>query len=149
MSEKENLNSHSGSSVIINAQYIKDLSFENPNAPYSLIDSEKPNINIDLDVRADHIHDSMFEVVVNVRVQSSGSKPIFVIELAYGGLYTIGDDISIEAKELTLLVHCANILFPYVRRVISDTVRDGGYPPLLLSPVDFMGLYQHKKNSAN
>ena len=63
-------------SVVINAQYIKDLSFENPNAPYSLIDNEKPNINIDLDVKAEHIHDAMFEVVINVNVKSSGSKTI-------------------------------------------------------------------------
>ena len=145
MSEQEKLHGQTGGSVVINAQYIKDFSFENPNAPYSLINSEKPNINIDLDVRADHIHDSMFEVVINVRVQSSASKPIFVIDLAYGGLFTIGGDVTVEAKEMILLVHCANILFPYVRRIISDATCDGGYPPLLLSPVDFMGLYQQKK----
>ena len=149
MSEKENLHLQTGGSVVINAQYIKDFSFENPNAPYSLIKSEKPYIDIDLDVRADHIHDSMFEVVINVRVQSSASKPIFVIELAYGGLFTIEGEITVEAKEIILLVHCANILFPYVRRVISDATCDGGYPPLLLSPVDFMGLYQQKKMTAN
>ncbi len=149
MSDNENPNVQPAGAVIINAQYIKDLSFENPNAPYSLIDSEKPSINIDLDVSVDHIHDAMFEVVINVRVQSTASKPIFVIELAYGGLFTLSAEISIEAKEIILLVHCANILFPYVRRVISDTTRDGGYPPLLLSPVDFMGLYQQKKLSTN
>lgn len=149
MSETQSPNGKANSAVIINAQYIKDLSFENPNAPYSLIDSEKPHIDIELDVRADHIHDAMFEVAINVRVQSSASKPIFVIELSYGGLFTIGEDMSIEEKEMILLVHCANILFPYVRRVISDTTRDGGYPPLLLSPVDFMGLYQEKKLTVN
>lgn len=131
-------------SVVINAQYIKDLSFENPNAPYSLIDNEKPNINIDLDVKAEHIHDAMFEVVINVNVKSSGSKTIFVVDLSYGGLFTLADEIEQKTKEVILLVHCANILFPYVRRIISDTVRDGGYPPLILSPVDFMGLYQEK-----
>lgn len=149
MSEKENVHGQSNGSVFINAQYIKDLSFENPNAPYSLIDNEKPNINIDLDVRAHHIHDAMFEVVINIKVQASATKPIFLIELAYGGLFTIGGDISVEEKEILLLVHCANILFPYVRRVISDITRDGGYPPLLISPVDFMGLYQQKKLSVN
>ncbi len=149
MSEKKNVNGHSNGSIFINAQYVKDLSFENPNAPYSLIDNEKPNINIDLDVRAHHIHDLMFEVVINMKVQASATKPIFVIELAYGGLFTIGEDISVDEKEIVLLVHCANILFPYVRRVISDITRDGGYPPLLISPVDFMGLYQQKKLSVN
>lgn len=143
MSEKEN--PVSDNSVTINAQYIKDLSFENPNVPYSLIENEKPNINIDLDVRADHVHDLMFEVTVNVHVKANGSKTIFLIDLSYAGLFTISDGTSPAAKELLLLVHCANILFPYVRRIISDTTRDGGYPPLLLSPVDFMGLYQQKK----
>lgn len=149
MPEKNNMHLQQGGSLIINSQYVKDFSFENPNAPYSLINNEKPNINIDLDVRADHIHDSMFEVVINVKIESSASKPIFVIELAYGGLFTIGEDVIAEAKEVILLVHCPNILFPYVRRLISDATCDGGYPPLLLSPVDFMGLYQQKKMIAN
>lgn len=149
MSEKENTNLQSSNSLIINAQYVKDFSFENPNAPYSLINNEKPNIKVDLDVKADHIHDSMFEVVINVRVESSTTKPIFVIDLAYGGLFTLGEDTAAEVKELILLVHCANILFPYVRRLISEATCDGGYPPLLLSPVDFMGLYQKKKMTVN
>jgi preprotein translocase subunit SecB len=148
MSEQKTLHGQIGGSVVINSQYIKDFSFENPNAPYSLINSEKPNINIDLDIRADHIHDSMFEVVINVRVQSSASKPIFVIDLAYGGLFTIAGDVTVEEQEIILLVHCANILFPYVRQIISNATLNGGYPPLLLSPVDFMGLYQQKKITA-
>lgn len=137
---------HSQGSVIINAQYIKDLSFENPNSPYSLIDSEQPSINVELDVKANHIHDSMFEVIISISVKSSSaSKTIFVIDLAYGGLFTVDENTDQSSKEIVLLVHCANILFPYVRRVVSDTTRDGGYPPLILAPVDFMGLYQEKQ----
>ena len=133
-------------SVIINAQYIKDLSFENPRAPYSLMESEKPNINIDLDVKADHIHDEMFEVIISVSIRAVTDNTTFVIDLSYAGLFTLTDVPDQNAREIILLVHCANILFPYVRRVISDITRDGGFPPLMLAPVDFMGLYYTKRN---
>jgi preprotein translocase subunit SecB len=133
-------------SVIINAQYIKDLSFENPRAPYSLMESEKPNINIDLDVKADHIHDEMFEVIISVSIRAITDNTTFVIDLSYAGLFTLTDVQDQNAREIILLVHCANILFPYVRRVISDITRDGGFPPLMLAPVDFMGLYYTKRN---
>lgn len=134
--------------VTINAQYVKDLSFENPRAPYSLMEGGKPVIDIDLDVKADLIHDGTFEVIISVNVKAvTGAATVFVIDLSYGGLFSIGDDLTQGAKEVVLLVHCANILFPYVRRVISDTTRDGGFPPLVLAPVDFMGLYQEKKQA--
>ena len=134
-------------SVVINAQYIKDLSFENPNAPFSLLEGTEPNINIDLDVKADNINENLFEVVIAVRVSASTSKPVFMLEIAYGGLFTLNEEVEQQEKEVILLVHCANILFPYVRRSISDVTRDGGFPPLMLSPIDFMGLYQQKKSS--
>jgi preprotein translocase subunit SecB len=133
-------------SVIINAQYIKDLSFENPRAPESLMENEKPNINIDLDVKADHIHDEMFEVIISVSIRAITDNTTFVIDLSYAGLFTLTDVPDQNAREIILLVHCANILFPYVRRVISDITRDGGFPPLMLAPVDFMGLYYTKRN---
>jgi preprotein translocase subunit SecB len=133
-------------SVIINAQYIKDLSFENPRAPYSLMENEKPNINIDLDVKADHIHDETFEVIISVSIKAITDNTTFVIDLSYAGLFTLTDVSEQSTREMILLVHCANILFPYVRRVISDITRDGGFPPLMLAPVDFMGLYYAKRN---
>ena len=68
-----------------------------------------------------------------------------MVDLSYAGLFTITDDMNQNAKEMVLLVHCPNILFPYVRRIISDITRDGGFPPLMLAPVDFMGLYYAKK----
>lgn len=131
--------------LIINAQYTKDLSFENPQTPYSLLNNDTPNINIAIDVRADNIRDNIFEVVLNVSIKATTEIVIFVIDLSYGGLFTINDQASLNEKEIILLVNCANILFPYVRRIISDTTRDGGYPPLMLAPVDFMGLYYQKK----
>ena len=133
-------------SVIINTQYIKDLSFENPRAPYSLMENEKPSINIDLDVKADHMNDDMFEVVISVSIGATNDSTTFVIDLSYAGLFTLTGVQDQSSKEVILLVHCPNILFPYVRRMISDITRDGGFPPLMLSPVDFMGLYYARKN---
>ncbi len=132
--------------VVVNAQYIKDLSFENPRAPYSLIANEKPEINVDLDVKGGQVHENVFEVIIHISINASTAEGLaFVIELDYGGLFSL-DDVDAATREVTLLVHCANIMFPYVRRVISDVTRDGGYPPLMLAPVDFMGLYLQRSD---
>lgn len=138
-------------SVVISAQYIKDLSFESPNSPYSLIAQEQPNVDISLDINAQAIHDNTFEVILSIRADATNKgEPVFIIDLHYAGLFVIENEEQVDLdKELTLLVHCPNILFPYARRIISDIVRDGGYPPLMLSPIDFMGLYQQKRNQAN
>ncbi len=139
--------STSNSAVIISAQYIKDLSFESPRSPYSLITQEQPSIDISLDINAQTIHEGTFEVVLSIRADAtSKDEPVFIIDLHYAGLFSIENEDQIADKEIALLVHCPNILFPYARRIISDTVRDGGYPPLMLAPIDFMGLYQQKKN---
>ncbi len=143
--DSKDINNLQGS-VIINAQYIKDLSFENPRAPYSLMENEKPNINIDLDVKAEHIHDETFEVIISVSIKALTDNTTFVVDLSYAGLFTLTEVSDQNTREIILLVHCANILFPYVRRVISDITRDGGFPPLMLAPVDFMGLYYTKRN---
>ncbi len=144
MSE-HNTNSVNNGSVIVNVQYVKDLSFENPKAPYSLISPEQPSIDIGLDINAQLIHENMFEVVISVQAKASNKTDvIFIVELEYAGLFTL-DEGDEQDREKILLVHCPNILFPYVRRIISDTVRDGGYPPLMIAPVDFLNLYAQRK----
>ncbi len=132
-------------SVIINAQYIKDLSFENPKSPASLILEDQPQIDVSLDVAVKALQEQVFEVVLNIQVQSSiKGESLFIIDLHYGGVFTL-DTQDISEREMTLLVYCPSILFPYARRIISDISRDGGYPPLMISPIDFMGLYSQKK----
>lgn len=140
-------NIEANNSVIINAQYIKDLSFENPKAPNSLMLESQPEIDVALDIAANPLGDKVFEVILDIQVHSAhNEQTLFVIDLQYAGVFTI--DVNDEAKkELTLLVYCPSMLFPYARRVISDISRDGGFPPLMLSPVDFMGLYLQKKEA--
>ena len=131
--------------VTINGQYVKDLSFENPSAPHSFNLQEKPEINIALDVNAVQLGDKVFEVFLSTQVQSKTQEHIvFIADLKYAGVFTIECEDKDELEKI-LLVYCPNILFPYARRVLSDVIRDGGYQPLMLEPVDFLSLYAQKQ----
>ncbi len=127
------------------AQYIKDLSFENPKAPASLSFDGQGNINVSVNVNVAQLQENTFEVELAVNVAGgSETESVFVLEIKYAGVFGIIQDNKDELERI-LLVHCPNVLFPYVRRLISDTTRDGGFTPLMLNPVDFMGLYLKKK----
>ena len=142
MQENKNTNNKS---IVINAQYIKDLSFENPSSPESLIKQQQPSISMALDVNALAVNKSnTYEVILRVQIEAKhDDQPIFLIDLQYAGLFTI----SIADKDelaLVLQVHCSQLMFPYVRRIISDITRDAGYVPLMLTPVDFYHIYQDR-----
>lgn len=124
------------------AQYIKDLSFENPNAPTSLENpGENPNIEVGVNVSGSKLGDENFEVVLNISVSAKSSDAsIYEIELAYAGLFKLVN-IPEEAMEPLLLIRCPDLIFPFVRRLIVDLTREGGYPPLMLNPFDFENLY--------
>jgi preprotein translocase subunit SecB len=127
------------------AQYIKDLSFENPKAPASLSFDGQGNINVSVNVNVAQLQENTFEVELAVNIAGgSENESVFLLEIKYAGAFTIIQD-NKDELERVLLVHCPNVLFPYVRRLISDTTRDGGFTPLMLNPVDFMGLYLKKK----
>ncbi len=130
----------------INAQYVKDLSFESPNAPQSLTNQAgPPQIAVNVDVQARGIAPEMFEIILTVKADAKQQdKTAFVIELVYGGVFTL-KNIPQESLEPVCLIECPRLLFPYARRVVSDTVRDGGYPPLMLEPIDFAELYRRSK----
>ncbi len=135
--------------VIVNAQYIKDFSFENPGAPASLVGNrETPKISISVDVQVQKIAEENFEVTLAITANANiDDKKLFLVELSYAGIFSV----KAPEQELgpVLMVYCPNLLFPYARRVISDTVRDGGFPPLLLDPIDFASIYQqHQKANA-
>lgn len=133
----------------VHGQYVKDLSFENPNAPDTLINQIKPEINVAFDIKVDQVNEEVFEVTINTNVKAdTPEKSVFVIELAYSGLFSISAEDEDELEK-QLLVQCPLYLFPYIRRIISDLTRDGGFVPLLLQPVDFLGLYIQKKESTN
>ena len=132
--------------VAINAQYIKDLSFENPNAPVSLTkQKDAPEIEVSLNLEAKAIQESSYEITLQITVNAKvEEKSLFVVELAYAGLFTL-DNIPEDQRELILLIHCPSLLFPFARRIIADATRDGGFQPLMLDPIDFAGLYQQRK----
>lgn len=136
----------SGRQIIINAQYVKDLSFENPGAPASLVAPKgKPNIDLSVDIKAQGLQDNTFEVTLHITAKASvEDKPLFIADLAYGGVFTL-NGIEDKDKEAVLLVYCPNMLFPFARRVVADTTRDGGFPPLMIDPIDFFALYASNK----
>ena len=124
------------------AQYVKDLSFENPNAPGSLQIQGQPKLEINVNVNARSGGQDMYEV--ELKVEASARNPdeklAFQVELLYAGLFRL-TGAPADAIEPFLIVEAPRILFPFARRVIADAVRDGGYAPLLLEPIDFHGLY--------
>ncbi len=137
-----------GIDLQIGEQYVKDFSFENPRytSPSTII--SQPKFEISLDVVANMLDESgKFEVVIGVAVKAfTEDRTLFVSELKYAGLATFKlSNMPDMERDLMIFVRCPSILFPYARRIISDATRDGGYPPLLLSPVDFLALYIQRK----
>ena len=133
-------------SLIIHAQYTKDLSFENPRSPILLQIESEPHFNIGIDINTLKLNDNLFEVMLKINVKASyNDEPLFICELAYGGVFTINEVNEDEIQKI-LLIQCPLILFPFARRIVSDVSRDGGYPPVSLDPVDFYGLYLQKKD---
>lgn len=136
--------------VTIHAQYIRDLSFENPSAPEALRPAGDPpemEINIGMDARK--LEDSdipdLFEVVLNVRAAAlRGDQPVFIGELQYGVTVSIGSEVPEENHHPLLLIEIPRMAFPFVRQIMSDVTVQGGYPPLLLNPVDFHALYMNR-----
>jgi preprotein translocase subunit SecB len=126
------------------AQYIKDFSFENPNAPQSLSPAKPPQINIQIKVDANPRSQTDVEVELRLegRAESDGIV-LFSFELIYGGVFRI-ENMPTESLNAMVLIECPRLLFPFAREIIATTVRNGGFPPLLLDPVDFVSLYRQK-----
>lgn len=132
--------------LTINAQYIKDLSFEHPD-PVSNYEgsNQQPDISINIDVAGNRIKDRNFEVVLSIRASAErGGNSVFMAELQYGGIFTLSDSVPDEAIHPVLMIECPRLLFPYARSILSNTTRDGGFPPLSLNPIDFAGLYRRQ-----
>ncbi len=127
--------------VSILTQYVKDLSFENPNAPQSLQGGEAPRIDINVSVNAKRGNENVFEVELKINAKATtGETTAFVVDLLYCGLFGL-TNVPDEALEPFLIIEAPRILFPFARRIIADSVRDGGFPPLMLDPIDFASLY--------
>ena len=132
--------------IRINAQYVKDLSFENPRAPQSLQPQQgQPKVDVHVDVKATKLADSVYEVVLTTTVNGTGDEgQLFLAELSYGGVFTL-EGLPEEHLQSVLLVECPRLLFPFARNIVADVTRDGGFPPLLIQPVDFGQLYRQSQ----
>jgi len=145
--------------LVVNIQYVKDLSFEVPGAPQVFTQLKaQPQVNINLDVQARRVQEGqpVFEVSIIIRAeahdmagQGNGQAnpvppTVFVAELTYAGVFTLSG-LPDNAVEPVLLVECPRILFPFARNILSDVTRDGGFPPVLLQPIDFVALWQARR----
>jgi len=129
----------------IHGQYIKDLSFEVPNSPgiYGKMMQEQPDVNVNVDVDAQKLTDTQYECVVKIRADCKVKDEVaFICELAYGGIFEI--NVPQEHLEPMLLIECPRMLFPFARHIIANTTRDGSFPPMMLNPVDFAGMYRQR-----
>jgi preprotein translocase subunit SecB len=138
-----------GPSLVINAQYLRDLSFENPRAPESLLQqSAAPEVGIDVDVKARQIGETSFEVVLVLKVEARVAGEVaFLVELEYGGVVTI-QNVNPDIMAALILIETPRLLFPFARSIVADATREGGFPPLLINPIDFTELQRRKAAEA-
>jgi preprotein translocase subunit SecB len=126
-------------------QYIKDFSFENPNAPRSLGPQTKaPNIAIQVNVNAKQVAEADFEVEILLEgTAGEGSDLLFKFELDYAGIFRL-QNIPASDQHPVIMIECPRLLFPFARQIVADAVRNGGFPPLYIDPIDFASLYRQK-----
>lgn len=138
--------SDSGPGIRVLAQFIRDLSFENPRAPDSLHSAQaQPAIDLGVEMSARGRMDGLFEVDVKLTASAvRENEPVFHLELIYGGLFAI-TGVPEADIEPVLLIECPRFLFPYARRVVSEMTSEGGFPPFLLEPLDFAAIYAQRK----
>lgn len=132
-----------GVPLVVNAQYVKDLSFENPNAPAMLVPTDKaPQLDIGIDIQTRAGPDSSYEVTLHIKATAKmDDKVAFIAELSYAGLVTL-KGMPEDAVKPVLLIEVPRILFPFARNILADITRDGGFAPLMLNPIDFAGMYR-------
>jgi len=127
------------------AQYVKDLSFENPNAPRSMAPgSQPPTINIQVNVDATPMSNTDFEVTLRMEGKAEAqSTLLFSFELVYGGVFRV-QNVPTESLQPVVMIECPRLLFPFAREIVANAVRNGGFAPLLLDPIDFVSLYRQR-----
>ena len=127
------------------SQYIKDLSFENPNAPAVYQWQSQPQIDVQFNIGSQQLNEEIYEVAVKIEISARAEgQAAFQVELVYAGLFALRN-IPAEQLQPFLLAEAPRLLFPFARRVIADAVRDGGFPPLMLDPIDFGALYMQRQ----
>jgi preprotein translocase subunit SecB len=136
-----------GQQLIINAQYIKDLSFENPRAPHSLRQqTAQPAVEINVDVKAQSLGAENYEVVLTIKSSAKiQEETLFLVELSYGAVITVRN-VPQDLLSAVVLVETPRLMFPFARNIVAETTRDGGFPPLMINPIDFSELL--RRNAA-
>ncbi len=129
--------------LVVQIQYVKDLSFEAPNAPAIFTRlAEAPEINVDANVNVQHLQENFYEVILHFEVRAkAASETAFILELAFAAVIQANPEEADHLQPL-LLIEVPRLLFPFARNIIADTTRDGGFPPVLLQPLDFVQLYR-------
>ena len=133
-----------GPQLTVLGQFIKDFSFENPNAPRSLNPQQQPQINVSINVNANPVAET--DVEVAIKLDGKAEIPgmvLFSFELDYAGIFRI-QGVPPESMNPMVMIECPRLLFPFAREIIANAVRNGGFPPLLLDPIDFVSLYQQR-----
>jgi preprotein translocase subunit SecB len=131
------------------AQYVKDLSFENPNSPAVYQLQNQPQIDVQINVSASPVGDDVHEVAMKLEVRATGDGDVtaFAVELVYAGLFGVRN-VPDDQLHPFLYAEAPRLLFPFARRIIAETVRDGNFPPMLLDPIDFGAMYLQQVQQA-
>jgi len=131
--------------IAVLAQYVKDLSFENPHAPRSLTPtSQQPTINIQINVDAAPVSETDFEVTLRLEGKADAQGMVlYSFELVFAGMFRVMN-VPADSLQPFVLIECPRLLFPFAREIVATAVRNGGFPPLLLNPIDFVDLYRQR-----
>jgi preprotein translocase subunit SecB len=142
--------SEGGPFIHAHAQYIKDLSFENPLALEAANEDTNPQVNINCSIDSRQVSDQTYEVVLSLEARAiHDEKTLFLTSVDYAGLFSIAN-VPDEHIGQVLNVHCPSLLFPFARSIVANVTRDGGYPPILIDIIDFGALYfQQQQQTAN
>ena len=132
--------------LVITSQYVKDLSFEAPGLPGILFEvKDMPNLELNIDIKADSLKDNNFEVTLKIKVQAKtkdNEKVLFICELAYAALAIV--NVPKEHLELVLSVEVPRMLFPFARQIIADITKESGFSPVVLAPIDFFAIFKQR-----
>jgi preprotein translocase subunit SecB len=136
--------------VSVTAQYLKDLSFESPRAPdiFRQQAAQPPRVQVNVDVKARTVAQDHYEVTLILNAEAKSTDTVaFVVEAEYAGLFQV-QGLTEQQLGPFLLIECPRLLFPFLRQIISDATRNGGFPPLMIAPIDFLALYRRQARAA-
>lgn len=130
--------------IVMNAQYVKDLSFEHPNAPQTLLSpGVQPDVEIGVNVMAEKIDDEKYEVILKLTASAvNNGTTLFLIELSYAGIVS-AENINPQDVNPLVMIQGPQLLFPFARAIIANITREGGFMPLNINPIDFVAVYRH------